>query len=66
MGSIAVDIKSLNYPMCTRLTLSYHKNTAFFVILIVEIFGSLLTPILSIDFASATSNEGAGDTGGGA
>jgi hypothetical protein len=39
-------IKSLNYLMYTRLTLSYHKNTAFFVILIVGIFGSLLTPIL--------------------
>lgn len=50
--------------MYTKLTLSYHKNTAFFVILIVGIFGSLLTPILNIDFASATSEEG-GDPGGG-
>jgi hypothetical protein len=44
--------------------LSYHKNTAFFVIIIVGIFGSLLTPILGVDFASATSEEG-GDPGGG-
>lgn len=57
-------IKSLNYLVYTKLTLSYHKNTAFFVILIVGIFGSLLTPILNIDFASATSEEG-GDPGGG-
>lgn len=58
-------IKSLNYLMYTGLTLSYHKNTAFFVILIVGIFGSFLTPILSIDYASATSDEAAGDNGGG-
>jgi hypothetical protein len=58
-------IKSLNYLVYTKLTLSYHKNASFFVILIVGIFGSLLTPILSIDFASATSDEGAGDNGGG-
>ena len=51
--------------MYTKLTLSYHKNTVFFVILIVGIFGSLLTPIPSIDFASATSDEGAGDNSGG-
>jgi hypothetical protein len=51
--------------MYTGLTLSYHKNTAFFVILIVGIFGSFLTPILSIDYASATSDEAAGDNGGG-
>jgi hypothetical protein len=50
--------------MYTRLTLLYHKNTSLFVILIVGIFGSLLSPILSIDFASATSDEGAGDNGG--
>jgi hypothetical protein len=50
--------------MYTRLTLSYHKNTAFFVILIVGIFSSMLTLILSIAFA--TSDEaGGGDNGGG-
>ena len=35
--------------MYKNLTLSYHKNASFFVILIIGIFGSLLTPILSID-----------------
>jgi Staphylococcal nuclease homologue len=57
-------IKSLNYLVYTKLTLSYHKNKVLFVILIVGVFGSLLTPVLSVDFASATSEEG-GDTGGG-
>jgi hypothetical protein len=36
-----------------------------FLVIIVGIFGSLLTPVLSIDFASATSDEEGGDTGSG-
>jgi hypothetical protein len=44
--------------------LLFQRKVAFFVI-IVGIFGSLLTPVISLDFASATSDEGAGDNGGG-
>lgn len=42
------------------------KNLAILAI-IVAIFGSLLSPVLSFDFASATSDEGGGgdDSGGG-
>jgi hypothetical protein len=45
--------------------LLYHKSIAFFVILIVGIFGSLLTPVFSLNFAAATSDEGGGNIGGG-
>jgi hypothetical protein len=41
------------------------QKSCIFVILIVGIFGSLLTPVLSIDYAFATSDEPAGDNGGG-
>jgi hypothetical protein len=40
------------------------SKVAFFVIF-VGIFGSSLTPVFSLDFASATSNEEGGDTGSG-
>jgi Staphylococcal nuclease homologue len=44
--------------------LLFQRNIAFLVI-IVGIFGSLLMPVLSIDFAFATSDGEGGDTGGG-
>jgi hypothetical protein len=44
--------------------LPFQRSIAFLVI-IVGIFGSLLMPVLSLDFASATSDEEGGDTGGG-
>jgi hypothetical protein len=44
--------------------LDLQRNPAFLII-IVAIFGSLLAPVLSINFGSATSDEEGGDTGGG-
>jgi hypothetical protein len=44
--------------------LLFQRNVAFLVI-IVGIFGSLLMPVLSIDFAFATSDGDGGDTGSG-
>jgi hypothetical protein len=44
--------------------LLFQSKVAFFVIF-VGIFGSLLTPVFSLDFASATSDEEGEDTGGG-
>src|SRR5918994_232614 len=54
----------LNYFRYSQLLLDLQKNPAFLII-IVAIFGSLLAPVLSINFASATSDEEGGDTGDG-
>jgi hypothetical protein len=47
-------IKRLNYFGYSKLVLIFQRDIVFLVV-IVAIFGGLLTPVLSIDFATATS-----------
>jgi hypothetical protein len=51
--------------MYTRLNVALSQKYSIFVILIIGIFGSLLTPVFSLNFSSVTSDEGGGNTGGG-
>jgi hypothetical protein len=57
-------IKKLNYFRRLRLLLDLQRNRPFLVI-IVAIFGSLLTLIPGFDFAFATSEEDGSNEGGG-